>query len=152
MSVQPFFSDLHRGSGGIKVMSNAVQEQYEAFLGPLQKVVEPARKRLEKSSEPGRRVDDFIEGSHDTSSLHVAWWLASKCLNGSLAYDIRISGATCSGPLLEEHAEVLKVVVNRLLGKTADDITWRRFQLSGPLGKFSLRLPKTSAHAARVAF
>eukprot|EP00973_Karenia_brevis_P084209 11685608-Karenia_brevis.AAC.1 len=96
----------------------------------------------------GQRLRDFLMGSDDACSLHVAWWIFSKSMREALCYDLRILPYTYLRPLLDELEEAMREVATALVGYVLSDDKWCQMQLPGPLGGLGVRLASNSADAA----
>eukprot|EP00973_Karenia_brevis_P084398 11713338-Karenia_brevis.AAC.1 len=106
-SASQIFSSLPRFFGGLRVMGNAAQGDYQSDLGGSQLRLQPAWDRLNRAKTLGRRLCDYIEGARSKTKLHEAWCMTRFCVREALSYDIRVIPSDVIKPLLEEHADLM---------------------------------------------
>ena len=88
--VRSFCERLQRAKGGLKIMGEAAQGEFESYLSSFQERLTPAHERLAKAKKLAERIRDFMSGSDRQTKLQEAWCLIRFCLKDGLACDVRI--------------------------------------------------------------
>ena len=111
---------------------------FESYLGPYQKRLEPAKRRVDKVLMSFQRLKEYLRIEVSDSKHHVAYLIASLSCNQALSYDARlVPPEVLAGEAARMH-DASYDFLDGLLGTSLDCDTRWQASLPGPLGGYWL--------------